>query len=239
MKQQVITSSIVAVLSFSVVASLLFAAKTFSKNTSASASPIPSSLSLIDQPASLSAALQAATPNPTVAQNGQQVDNQPKAAIEIDASHSASTASAQLVRVTLSNDKSFTVATYADLAPLTVKNFVQKVRSGVYNGLLFFRVDKDQAGSAAILQTGDPTNTGQGGGAMQAEYNKKPFTAGSVGIARGQNRDINNDSQFFLVTIDQPSLTSDYTNFGDVVNGLDVVKSIHQGQPIKTIELVK
>lgn len=161
-------------------------------------------------------------------------------ATEIETTQSAiATQSAKKVQVTLTNGKKFTLALYEDLAPKTVANFLSNVRAKKYDGLLFFRVEKNQQGATMLVQTGDPTNTGQGGGVMQAEYNKKPFTAGSVGIARGQNRDRNSDSQFFITTADVSQLNEEYTNFGDVIAGLEAVQSIKQGQPILMVREVQ
>lgn len=160
-------------------------------------------------------------------------------AIEIEASDSANPDAARIVQVTLTNGKSFTLALYEDLAPKTVANFIRNVSGGVYNGLLIFRVEKTKDGKAGLIQTGDPTNTGSGGATIQAEYNKRPFAAGSVGIARGQNRDLNSATQFFVTTQSLPQLNEEYTNIGSVIEGIDVVASIRQGQPIKTVTLVQ
>ncbi len=233
MKQSLFTTTILGGLFLVLILGVLVAVRNVKPSKTLESSPIDQNLQLTS-----AIPLQVPTSSPA-ATSSQAQPTTPPAAIETNASKSADEAHAPHVRITLSNDQSFTLALYPDLAPKTVANFLTKVRSGFYNGLLFFRADKAQDGSTAIVQTGDPTNTGQVGGTTQAEYNKKPFLAGSVGIARGQNRDINSDSQFFIITQDLPNLDGNYTNFGDVIAGLDVVKNIKQGQPIKTIAVIQ
>lgn len=232
MKQQVIALCVIFGFVLALVGGIIY----FSKQTASkevAQSPQPSLLGLPEQAATIAGVpsrsdSQNATPQPTVIEG----------AIEIDLAI-PSTASARLAQVTLTNGKSFTMALYQELAPKTVDNFIRKASSGFYNGLLFFRADKRQDGQSGLVQTGDPLNNGTGGGVMQAEYNKKPFTAGSVGVARGQNRDRNSNSQFFIATVDVPQLNEEYTNFGDVIEGIDVVASIKQGQPIKSITVIR
>ena len=114
-------------------------------------------------------------------------------------------------------------------APQTVKNFEAKVAQGFYNGLKFHRVED------WVVQGGDPSGNGTGGGQMPSEYNKFEFKVGAVGIARGQDPRINNDSQFFIVKRDSPHLNGQYTNFGQVTEGLDLVVKIAIGDKIKKI----
>lgn len=174
----------------------------------------------------------------TPASNAQVQGAEFPGAAESSASESANPEAARKFDVILTNGKSFRIALYDDLAPKTVQNFVNKVNAKVYNDLLFFRIEKDKQGQTILVQTGDPLNNGQGGGVQPAEYNKRPFKPGSLGIARGQNRDKNSDSQFFITTQELPNLNEEYTNFGDVIEGLDVVQTIRQGQPILTIRHV-
>jgi cyclophilin family peptidyl-prolyl cis-trans isomerase len=114
-------------------------------------------------------------------------------------------------------------------APQTVKNFEAKVAQGFYNGLKFHRVED------WVVQGGDPSGNGTGGGQMPSEFNKLEFKVGAVGIARGQDPRINNDSQFFIVKRDSPHLNGQYTNFGQVTEGLDLVVKIAIGDKIKKI----
>ncbi len=102
----------------------------------------------------------------------------------------------------------------------TIANFTEKANRGYFDGLTFHRVED------WIVQGGDPTGAGTGGGNMPAEYNQIPFTAGSLGVARGGDPAINNDSQFFIVKADSLYLNGQYTNFGYVVEGMDVLNRI-------------
>ena len=70
---------------------------------------------------------------------------------------------------------------------------------------------------------------------MPSEYNDLSFKLGSVGIARGQDPAFNNDSQFFIVKKDSTFLDKQYTNFGQVTAGMDVVAGIKIGDKIKKV----
>ena len=88
-----------------------------------------------------------------------------------------------------------------------------------------------------VIQGGDPTGTGSGGGQMQTEINSKPFVTGSLGVARGGDPRISNDSQFFIVKSDAAWLNQQYTNFGIVTEGMDVVNKIQIGDKILGITI--
>src|SRR5688572_28579424 len=79
--------------------------------------------------------------------------------------------------------------------PATVDHFEQMANSGAFNGRIFHRVED------WVIQGGDPNGDGTGGGEMPARYNQLPFKAGSLGVARGPDPSMNNDSQFFIVKI--------------------------------------
>jgi len=123
---------------------------------------------------------------------------------------------------------------YADQAPNTVANFIKKAGSGFYKGLTFHRVIP-----GFMAQGGDPTGTGMGGGNQKSELNNIPFVRGTIGLARANNSEISNDSQFFIcfTTEGCQHLTGDYVNFGEVVSGLDVLDKIKQGDKIIDIAI--
>src|SRR5579859_3293791 len=124
------------------------------------------------------------------------------------------------------------VTLFGDTAPLTVKNFVLKADTGYYNNLDFHRVED------WVIQGGDPKGDGTGGGQMVAEQTPtKPFVTGSLGVARASNPQINNDSQFFITKSDASWLDGQYTNFGLVTSGMDVVDSIQKGDKIESITI--
>jgi peptidyl-prolyl cis-trans isomerase B (cyclophilin B) len=133
--------------------------------------------------------------------------------------------------VELAKGGSFTITLRPDAAQNTVANFVQKARDHKYDGLKFHRVED------WVVQGGDPLGTGTGGGKMPSELNQLPFKIGAVGIARGQDIKINNDMQWFVVKKDASWLNGQYTNFGQVESGMDVVNGIRAGDVIKTIRV--
>ena len=105
----------------------------------------------------------------------------------------------------------------------TIANFETKANSGFFNGLKFHRVE------GWVIQGGDPSGTGSGGGKMPAEYNALPFNEGALGVARGPDKSRNSDCQFFIVKNNSRFLDNEYTNFGQVIEGMDVVKKVAIG----------
>ena len=114
-------------------------------------------------------------------------------------------------------------------APRTVKNFLEKAHSGYYKNLTFHRVED------WVVQGGDPKGDGTGGGLMPTELNNLQFTTGSIGMARGSDINVSNDSQFFITKTDAPQLNQQYTNFGIVTDGMDVVNKLQIGDKILSI----
>lgn len=128
---------------------------------------------------------------------------------------------------------------YPDAAPKTVENFVTKARAGYFNGLKFHRVED------WVLQGGDPLSRddsqqvrwGTGGGDIETELSARPFIEGALGVARGPDIKISNGSQFFIVKKDAQFLNNQYTLFGQVVSGMDVVHKITQGDEIVSVAI--
>jgi len=133
--------------------------------------------------------------------------------------------------VELAKGGSFSFTLRPDKAPQTVTRFADKARTGFYNNLIFHRVED------WVVQGGDPTGTGTGGQRVPSEYNDLTFKTGAVGIARGQDAAFNNDSQWFVVLKDSTFLDKQYTNFGQVTSGMDVVRGIKIGDKIKSITI--
>lgn len=113
---------------------------------------------------------------------------------------------------------------FADQTPKTVNNFVYLARTGFYNDLTFHRVIKD-----FMIQGGDPKGDGTGGPGYQFEDepSSSKLVKGSLAMANsGPNT---NGSQFFIVTADAtPWLDGKHTNFGQVIEGMEVVEKIEQ-----------
>lgn len=113
-----------------------------------------------------------------------------------------------------------------DAAPHTVVNFLNKAVSGFYNNLTFHRVED------WVVQGGDPQGTGAGGGNIPVEFNSLPFVAGAIGAASRGDGKVQNDSQFFITKTDASWLNGQYTNFGNVIDGMDVVNKMTIGDKI-------
>ena len=109
---------------------------------------------------------------------------------------------------------------FADEAPATVNNFVFLAGDGFYDGVIFHRVI-----SGFMIQGGDPTGTGRGGPGYKFadEPVKRKYTRGTLAMANsGPNT---NGSQFFVMHADYP-LPPNYTVFGKLTSGEDVLDSI-------------
>lgn len=116
-------------------------------------------------------------------------------------------------------------------APRTVANFLDKSQKGFYKNLTFHRVED------WVIQGGDPKGDGTGGGLMQTELNSLEFVTGSLGIARSGDIRVSNDSQFFITKTDAPHLNQQYTNFGIVTSGMEVVNKMAIGDKILGITI--
>jgi peptidylprolyl isomerase len=129
------------------------------------------------------------------------------------------------VVMTLKNGK-VVIRLRPDWAPKHVEQIKTLVKRGFYDGIVFHRVIP-----GFMAQTGDPTGTGGGGSDLpnlKAEFNSTHFQRGVLGMARTQDPDSAN-SQFFIVTADSGFLDNQYTAFGEVVSGMDVVDKIKAG----------
>ena len=122
----------------------------------------------------------------------------------------------------------FEVELYADKAPATVNNFVFLARDGFYNGVTFHRVIKD-----FMAQAGDPTGTGTGGpGYKFADEFHPELKHSQPGILSMANAGRNtNGSQFFITHVPTPWLDGKHAVFGQVVKGMEVVRSIPERDP--------
>jgi cyclophilin family peptidyl-prolyl cis-trans isomerase len=115
-------------------------------------------------------------------------------------------------------------------APKTVENFVKLAEKKYFNGVIFHRVSK-----GFVIQGGDPTGTGSGGksiygGDFADELDPKTpsYKAGYLkGVLAMANRGPNtNTSQFFIMLQDAPRMPKNYTIFGKVIKGIEVVDKI-------------
>ena len=119
-----------------------------------------------------------------------------------------------------------TIKLRPDLAPNHVAQIKALVGKHFYDGIVFHRVI-----SGFMAQTGDPTGTGSGGSDLpdlKAEFTSAPFKRGTLGMARSSSPDSAN-SQFFICLGDAGFLDNQYTVFGEVTSGMDVVDKIKKG----------
>ena len=114
-----------------------------------------------------------------------------------------------------------------ELAPNHVARITELVKQGFYDGIIFHRVIP-----GFMAQTGDPTGTGTGGSGenLDAEFTDYEYVEGTVGMARAMNPN-SADSQFFICFEGCGHLTGQYTVWGQVTDGMDVVRKINEGQP--------
>ncbi len=123
-----------------------------------------------------------------------------------------------------------------DLAPLHVERIKTLVNLGAYNGVVFHRVIEGfmaQTGDVKFgkIQAFDPELVGRGGSSLadlQAEFSDVAFVEGTVGMARSSNPDSAN-SQFFIMFQPAPHLDNNYTVFGKVSSGMEVLSKIKKG----------
>ncbi len=118
---------------------------------------------------------------------------------------------------------------FPDVAPKHVENFKKLAGSGFYDGTTFHRVIP-----GFMIQGGDPNSknddrslhgTGGPGYSVDAEFNKRPHKRGAVSMAR--SRDPNSaGSQFFICVAPSPFLDGQYTVWGEVIEGMNVVDMI-------------
>ncbi len=121
-----------------------------------------------------------------------------------------------------------TVELLPDVAPLHVARVKELAREGFYDGVVFHRVI-----AGFMAQTGDPTGTGTGGSSkpdLKAEFSKVPFERGTIGAARTQNPNSAN-SQFFICFAPAPHLNGQYTVWGRVVDGMELIDGLAKGEP--------
>ena len=143
-----------------------------------------------------------------------------------------------------------TLAFWPDVAPKTVENFKKLAKSGFYDGTAFHRIIKGfmiqggcpntKAGARGMPGTGDP------GYKLNAEFNAKPHVRGVISMARSSHPD-SAGCQFFIVHGDARFLDKQYTAFGQLVAGDDVLERIatvpvggsggEKSQPIERIEV--
>ncbi len=120
---------------------------------------------------------------------------------------------------------------YPKDAPNTVKRLIELINQGFYNGLTFHRVVPN-----FVVQGGDPQGNGSGGSGqkLKAEFNDRKHIEGAVAMARAADPD-SADSQFYITLGPQPHLDKSYTVFGQVTEGMDVVRKLQVGDKMTSV----
>ncbi len=134
------------------------------------------------------------------------------------------------VAVIKTNEGEMVIEFWSDAVPKTVENFKKLARSGFYDGTTFHRVVK-----GFMIQGGDPNSKdpakensyGQGGPGykIKAEFNNHSHERGVISMARGPDPD-SAGSQFFICLAPAPRLDGQYTTFGKLIKGDDVLEGI-------------
>lgn len=133
------------------------------------------------------------------------------------------------VEIEVKDYGTISVELYADIAPITVTNFINLANDGFYDGLTFHRIM-----DGFMIQGGDPLGNGTGGSSQTItgefslngyEENNISHVRGTISMARAQ--DYNSaSSQFFIVQSDSTALDGQYAGFGTVTDGMDIVDQI-------------
>ena len=138
-------------------------------------------------------------------------------------------------RATIETDKGdIELKLYPENAPKTVNNFVFLAKEGFYDGVTFHRVIGD-----FMIQGGDPTGTGSGGPGykFKDEVKNNPLRHETGVLSMANSGPNTNGSQFFITHSPQPHLNGRHTVFGKVVNGMDVVNAIQQGDAMVKVSI--
>jgi cyclophilin family peptidyl-prolyl cis-trans isomerase len=123
-----------------------------------------------------------------------------------------------------------TIALRPDLAPNHVERLKTLARRGFYDGIVFHRVIE-----GFMAQTGCPNGTGTGGSDLPnlaAEFSNEKHVRGTCSMARSANPNSAN-SQFFICFAEAPWLDRQYSVWGQVTEGMDVVDQIKRGEPVR------
>jgi peptidylprolyl isomerase len=121
-----------------------------------------------------------------------------------------------------------TIRLRPDLAPQHVARIKELAREGFYDGVVFHRVIP-----GFMAQGGDPTGTGTSGSSkpnLPAEFSKQPHVRGVCSMARTANPNSAN-SQFFICFDDATFLDGQYTVWGEVTDGMELVDALPKGEP--------
>ena len=134
------------------------------------------------------------------------------------------------VAIIKTSEGDMVVRFWNDATPNTIENFKKLARSGFYDGTIFHRIVKGfmiQGGDPNSKDTGKETSYGEGGPGykIKAEFNDRSHERGVISMARSSDPD-SAGSQFFICLASVPRLDHQYTTFGRVIKGDDVLGKI-------------
>lgn len=120
-----------------------------------------------------------------------------------------------------------TIELRPDLAPQHVTRLKELANNKYYDDLTWHRVI-----GGFMAQGGCPDGTGMGGSGQKipAEFSEEPYVRGTCGMARSADPD-SGDSQFFICFADAQFLNGDYTVWGKVTEGMDLIDGLEKGEP--------
>ena len=131
----------------------------------------------------------------------------------------------------VTNKGTITLRLFPDVAPQHVNSFVFLSSEGFYDGLTFHRYEP-----GFVIQGGDPVGNGTGGPGynLPAEFSELPHKTGTLAMARSSNPN-SGGSQFYITLAPANFLDRQYTVFGEVTDGMDIVQKIRKGDKIESV----
>jgi peptidyl-prolyl cis-trans isomerase B (cyclophilin B) len=141
----------------------------------------------------------------------------------------------QTAVITMEKGGEINIEFFPDDAPKTVENFVTLAKKGFYDGVTFHRVEPN-----FVVQGGDPKGNGTGGPGytIKDEFNKQKHVRGMVAMARTQAPN-SAGSQFYITLAPAHFLDGQYTVFGRVTSGMEVVDKIKVGDKMKSVKIIE
>jgi cyclophilin family peptidyl-prolyl cis-trans isomerase len=153
-----------------------------------------------------------------------------------------------ILKLSVANRGDIYIQLHTAEAPNATSQIARLVEDQFYDRQTFYRVDKEPV--PFLIQTGDPQSKeldpddpelGSGGSGNTVAYEDSgfPSVAGAVGLATQYQDPDSGDSQFFILLSDKPYLARNYTIFGKVVAGMDVVRQVERGDRIESAVILR
>ncbi len=141
----------------------------------------------------------------------------------------------QTAVITMDKGGEITIELFPGDAPKTVENFVTLAKKGFYDGLTFHRVEPN-----FVIQGGDPKGDGTGGPGytIKDEVNQQKHVRGAVAMARTPAPN-SAGSQFYITLGPAHFLDGQYTVFGKVTSGMNVVDKVRKGDKMKSVKIIE